>query len=161
MTKPEILAPAGGSESIVSAVRCGADAVYFGGKSFNARRNASNFGYDEIERAIQYCHARAVKVYITLNTLVSDRELDEAKDEIIRVCRLGADGFIVQDTGIARLIKEICSGIPLHASTQMSVSSAYGINLLEDAGFSRAVIPRECSREELESIASSTGIELE
>ena len=161
MTKPEILAPAGGSESIVSAVRCGADAVYFGGKSFNARRNASNFGYDEIERAIQYCHARAVKVYITLNTLVSDRELDEAKDEIIRVCRLGADGFIVQDTGIARLIKEICPGIPLHASTQMSVSSAYGINLLKDAGFSRAVIPRECSREEIESIASSTDIELE
>lgn len=161
MTKPEILAPAGGFDSVISAVRCGADAVYIGGKSFNARRNASNFDYGEIEKAIDYSHAREVKVYITLNTLVSDRELDEAKDEIIRVCRLGADGFIVQDTGIARLIREICPGIPLHASTQMSVSSVYGINLLKDAGFSRTVLPRECSREEIENIAANTGLELE
>lgn len=161
MKNPEILAPAGGFDSVISAVRCGANAIYIGAKSFNARRNASNFDYDEIGRVIEYCHGRDVKVYITLNTLVSDRELKEAEDEIVRICSLHADGIIVQDTGIARLIKKICREIPLHASTQMSVNSPYGINELFKAGFSRAVVPRECSSDEIRLIADSSDIELE
>lgn len=161
MIKPEILAPAGGPDSVEAAVRCGADAVYIGGKSFNARRNASNFGGDEIADVIRYCHGADVKVYITLNTLVTDRELASACEEIKRVCEAGADGIIVQDTGIARLIKKICPDIPLHASTQMTVNSAFGINLLGESGFSRTVIPREASREEIENISANTDIELE
>lgn len=157
----EILAPAGSIESLQAAVRCGANAVYLGGKAFNARRNASNFSDEELKNAVDYCHKRSVKVYLTLNTLVSDSELSTAYDAIKSACDAGIDAFIVQDIGLASLVRQVCSSVPLHASTQMSVQSIEGIRILEKLGFSRAVLPRELSEKEIAIISSQTDMELE
>ncbi|MBR6939492.1 MAG: U32 family peptidase [Clostridia bacterium] len=158
---PEILAPAGSYETLTAAVRCGADAVYLGGKAFNARRSADNFSDDELEQAIDYCHKRLVKVYVTLNTLVFDREISSLAKEAEDICRAGADGLIIQDLATAKIIKEICPGIPMHASTQMSVQSIYGLEELEKLGFVRAVLPRELSESEIRHIRANTDMELE
>ena len=149
---PEILAPAGSYETLTAAVRCGANAVYLGGKAFNARRSADNFSDDELAQAIDYCHKRLVKVYVTLNTLVFDREISSLAKEAEEICRAGADGLIIQDLATAKIIKEICPGIPMHASTQMSVQSIYGLEELEKLGFVRAVLPRELSESEIRHI---------
>ena len=157
----EILAPAGSFESLQAAVRCGANAVYLGGKSFNARRNASNFDDDGLREAVDYCHKRNVKVYLTLNTLVSDSEIPTAYDAIKSACDAGIDAFIVQDIGLAAIVRRVCSSAPLHASTQMSVQSIEGIRTLEKLGFSRAVLPRELSEKEIAAISAQTDMELE
>ena len=157
----EILAPAGSFESLQAAVRCGANAVYLGGKAFNARRNASNFSDEELRDAVDYCHKRNVRVYLTLNTLVSDSELSTAYDAIKSACEAGIDAFIVQDIGLAAIVRRVCSSVPLHASTQMSVQSIEGIRILEKLGFSRAVLPRELSEKEIAAISAQTDMELE
>ena len=157
---PEILAPVGGREQLEAAVRCSADAVYLGTKSFNARQNATNFEYDEFKDAVDYCHIRGVKVYLVLNTLISDGELDSALEQARLACEAGVDALIVQDLGLARQIRR-CSDIPLHASTQMSVGTLEGIKLLHSLGFKRAVLPRELSFGEIEYIAKNSPIELE
>ena len=148
----EILAPAGSFDALIAAVRCGANAVYLGGKTLNARRNASNFSDEELKKAVDYCHKRNVKVYITLNTLVSDGELETAYEAIKRACDLSADALILQDTGVAALAKSVAPSMPLHASTQMSVQSIEGIRVLEKLGFSRAVLPRELSEKEIDEV---------
>ncbi len=157
----EILAPAGSLESLQAAVRCGANAVYLGGKAFNARRNASNFSDEELRAAVEYCHKRNVKVYLTLNTLVSDGEFSTAYDAIKSACDAGVDAFIVQDIGLAALVRRVCSSVALHASTQMSVQSIEGIRVLEELGFTRAVLPRELSEKEIAAISEQTDMELE
>ncbi len=157
----EILAPAGSLESLTAAVRCGANAVYLGGKAFNARRNASNFSDDELKQAVDYCHARGVKVYLTLNTLVGDGELETAYDAIKSVCDANVDALILQDTGLAAMVRRVSSSMPMHASTQMSVQSIEGVRILERLGFSRAVLPRELSEKEIKAISSQTDMELE
>ncbi|MBR0113461.1 MAG: U32 family peptidase [Clostridia bacterium] len=159
--KAEILAPAGGMPALTAAVRCGADAVYLGGKAFNARRNAENFGHEETAAAVRYCHERGVKVYLTLNTLVTDTELEKAYEEIKQAALSGVDALIVQDLGIAALSREVCPEMPLHASTQMSVQTEFGINLLKELGFVRAVLPRELTKDEIKKIAAGTDIDLE
>ena len=156
----EILAPVGGREQLEAAVRCRADAVYLGTKSFNARQNATNFEYDELKDAVDCCHIRGVKVYQVLNTLVSDAEIDSALEQVRLACEAGVDALIVQDLGLARLVRQ-CSDIPLHASTQMSVGTLEGIELLHSLGFKRAVLPRELSFKEIEHIARHSPIELE
>ena len=120
----EILAPAGGIDSVYAAVRCGADAVYLGAVSLNARRSAANFTEEQMAEAVAYCHLRGVRVYLTLNTLVGDRELDEAARLIEQACRCGIDAFIVQDLAVARLARDLAPDIRLHGSTQLSVMSA-------------------------------------
>ncbi len=157
----EILAPAGSMESLKAAVRCGANAVYLGGKALNARRNASNFSDEELEEAVRYCHARNVKVYMTLNTLVSDGELEAAYEAVKAACRFNIDALILQDTGLAAIVRRVSSSMPMHASTQMSVQSIEGIRILEKLGFSRAVLPRELSEKEIKAISSQTDLELE
>lgn len=157
----EILAPAGSFESLKAAVRCGANAVYLGGKALNARRNASNFSDDELAEAVEYCHARNVKVYLTLNTLVSDSELETAYEAVKRACEINADALILQDLGLAAVVRRVSQSIPMHASTQMSVQSIEGIRTLEKLGFSRAVLPRELSEKEIIAISSQTDMELE
>ncbi|MCR5522913.1 MAG: U32 family peptidase [Clostridia bacterium] len=159
--KPEILAPAGSFEALKSAVRSGADAVYFGGEALNARRNASNFSDGEVVEAIDYCHKRNVKAHITVNTLVSDGEVPGVIEKIKEYAKAGADAFIIQDIGLSALVRHICPDVPLHASTQMSVQSAEGIKILENMGFSRAVLPRELSEKEIKTIADSVDLELE
>ena len=157
----EILAPAGSFEALQAAVRSGANAVYLGGKAFNARRNASNFDDGELKNAVEYCHKRNVKVYLTLNTLVSDGEIQTAYDAIKSACDSGVDAFIVQDIGLAALVRRVCSSAVLHASTQMSVQSIEGVKVLEKLGFSRAVLPRELSEKEIAAISAQSDMELE
>lgn len=161
MGKIEILAPAGSEESLRAAVLSGADAVYLGAGSFNARRNAKNFSDEELKNAIEYCHSRGVKVHITLNTLVKDSELSSLTETIKAVCRAGADALIVQDLGAAKIAREISPDTELHASTQMSTGTLAGLYKLKEMGFTRAVLPRELSRDEIKQLCESSPLELE
>ncbi len=157
----EILAPAGAEEQLKAAVRSGANAVYLGVDNFNARRNADNFTTDSLKEAVKYCRLRNVKVYVTLNTLVFDRELEELYKTVKEIARSGADAVIVQDFATVRALKEICPQMPLHASTQMAVHNVAGAKLLEEKGFSRIVLARELSLEEMKAIRKEVGTELE
>ena len=162
MNKMEILAPVGNGEALKAAVLSGADAVYFGMGNFNARRNAQNFSTDEeIKNAIEYCHSRGVKVHITLNTLIKDAEINDAIDCVKKICTLGADAIIVQDLGLAKVIKTVCPDIEMHASTQMSVGTLEGLYILKEMGFDRAVLPRELSFEEIRYLCEHSPIDLE
>lgn len=161
MKKTEVLAPAGSYEALEAAVRCGADAVYLGSGNFNARRNAANFDDSTLKKAIDYCHERCVKVYLTLNTLVKDSEITGLSREIENFIISGVDAFIIQDLAVAKIIKKIYPDMAVHASTQMSVQSGYGMEMLKELGFKRAVLPRELSRKEIEKISRSTDLELE
>lgn len=145
----EILSPAGDRDCLVSAVRSGADAIYLGTEQFNARRNADNFSYTALGEAIAYCHVRGVKVYLALNTLVYESELDDAKACAIKAAGLGVDGIICADLGLARIIKKVLPKMPLHASTQMSVHTKEALYTLKELGFSRVVPAREMSKHEL------------
>lgn len=161
---PEVLAPAGSMDALRAAVECGADAVYLGAGHFNARRNARNFSEEELAEAIEYCHVRGVKVHLTLNTLVSDEELPLAIDLIESACSLGVDALIVQDLGVAALVRAAAPEMELHASTQMAVMTPEGFRALADLGFTRAVLPRELSYEGILAIreaTADTGLELE
>ena len=161
MNKVEILAPVGSEETLKAAVLSSADAVYFGLGNFNARRNAQNFTDEQIENAIKYCHSRGVKVHITLNTLIKDCELSDVIDTIKKICASGADAIIIQDLGVAKLVREICPEIEMHASTQLSVGTLEGIEKLRDLGFTRAVLPRELSFEEIKFLCKYSPIDLE
>lgn len=157
----EILAPVGAQEQLLAAVRCGADAVYLGLSAFNARRNAANFDAEALQRAVAYCHAREVRVHVALNTLLLDAELDAFADAVRDVAAAGADAVIVQDIGAAALVRRVCPTLPLHASTQMAVHNAAGVEMLGHLGFSRVVLARELTVEEIAAIASSTPLEIE
>ena len=157
----EILAPAGSMEALKAAVHCGADAVYLGAGSLNARRSAANFTEDSLCDAVSFSHLRGTQVHLTLNTLVRDEERKEALELIELGCRAGVDAFIVQDLGMAALARAAAPDIPLHASTQMAVMTADGMNRLKDLGFKRIVLPRELSLEEIRKIRERTDLELE
>lgn len=157
----EILAPAGSFDALVAAVRCGADAVYLGSENFNARGNAQNFSREALTEAVKYCHERKVKVYLTLNTLISDDETAEA-EELISFCgKIGIDAFIIQDLSLVQKIKKLAPSAHLHASTQMTVQTAEGVKFLESLGFSRVVVPRELTRDEIKFLSDNTNAELE
>lgn len=159
--KFEILAPAGSMESLVAGVRSGANAIYLGGKSFNARRNAGNFDNEEMKKAVEYCHQRGVKVYLTLNIIVSDEEMREAYNAVKDALSNGIDAFIVQDIGVAKMISEHFPTARLHGSTQMSIMSPSGAKAAEQMGFKRIVLPREMSLDEIKEIRENTSLELE
>ncbi len=161
MKKPEILAPVGGKEQLIAAVRSGADAVYFGASSFNARRNAENFTDDDFLSAVSYCRERGVKAYITLNTLIKESETEEFIDTLSLIARSGADAVIIQDMGVFSLVRKCCPDIPVHASTQMAVHNVAGARLLDSLGFSRIVLARELSLEEIKKIKKSVNAEIE
>ncbi len=161
MMQPEILAPAGSMEAVEAAVRCGAGAVYLGGKDFNARLNAANFNGDLLVEAVNYCHARGVKVYITLNTLINDGQFKKAYEAIECACSINADALILQDIGLAAAVRKLAPDMPMHASTQMSVQSVDGIRRLKEMGFTRVVLPRELSLDEIKNIADNSDMELE
>ena len=148
-------------QAVIAAVRAGADAVYLGTQDFNARRGAENFDEETLKTAVGYCHARGVRVHITLNTLVSDEELPRALETLRHVCALGADVLILQDLGLAALCRACAPGLPRHASTQMSVQTPDGVALLKKLGYCRAVLPRELTKGEIESLRKSTDLELE
>lgn len=159
--KTEILAPCGSKEALTAALRAGADAVYFGAGNFNARRNADNFDDGALETAAEECRLYGTRIHITLNTLVGDSELRAFAQTLARVCNLSADALIVQDLGALRLVHEMCPTAELHASTQMSVGTKAGLRLLQERGFSRAVLPRELSESEIADLALTRIMELE
>ena len=157
----ELLAPAGSMEALRAAVQNGANAVYLGCGQFNARQSAKNFTPQALREAVKYCHIRGVAVHLTLNTLVSDRELDEAAALIRHAATAGVDAFIVQDLGIVQLCKQIAPHIPLHGSTQMTVHNLTGVQFCAGMGISRVVLSRELSREEIRYICANSLIEIE
>ena len=158
---PEILAPVGGEEQLAAALAAGADAVYFGTPDFNARRNAGNFDREAFPAAVRRCHIRGVRVYITLNTLVTDREIPALTETLRLVAGAGADAVIVQDLSLVSLVRECCPGLDLHASTQMAAHNVSGVRALERLGFRRVVLARELSLREIARIAASTDLEIE
>jgi len=157
----ELLAPAGSMEALRAAVQNGANAVYLGCGQFNARQSAKNFTPQALTEAIKYCHIRGVAVHLTLNTLVSDRETQEAAALIRYAAGAGVDAFIVQDLGIVQLCKQIAPHIPLHGSTQMTVHSLPGVQFCAGLGMSRVVLSRELSREQIRYICQNSPIEIE
>lgn len=159
--RAELLAPAGSPEALRAAVCNGADAVYLGYGEFNARRQAKNFNEGNLERAVEFCHKRGVKVYVTVNTLARDRELSEVEKICRDINRAGADAAIVADLGIARLFRDVAPDLPLHASTQMTVHNLAGVVQLAELGFERVVLARELSRGEIKKICKEAPIEIE
>ncbi|NLT47986.1 MAG: U32 family peptidase, partial [Clostridiales bacterium] len=158
---PELLAPAGGPKQLVAAVENGADAVYLGGILFNARQNAANFNDEELKRGLEYAHVRGVGVYITLNTLINDDEMQEALEYAVHVYEAGADALIVQDIGFAAAVKKLLPDLPLHFSTQTTIYNKEGVRAAERLGAKRVVLARELSLEEIKEIAQRTSLELE
>ncbi len=158
---PELLAPAGDWETLKVAVAAGADAVYLGGKSFSARQYAPNFGQEELSRAADYLHLRGRKLYVTVNTLIKQEELDELLSFIAFLYQIGTDAVIVQDLGVLSLIRENWPSFPVHASTQMTVHDSAGARFLQNLGVARVILARELSFEEIKAIKQNCQVELE
>ena len=157
----ELLSPAGSPEAVIAAVQNGADAIYMGMGNFNARRGAKNFTDEEFERAVRYCRIRGCKVYVTLNTLVNDREVESALQCARLASEVGADGIIIQDLGLAAAVRRYLPDIPLHASTQMSIHNLAGVEAAAELGMTRAVLARELSLEQIRYITQKAPIETE
>ncbi|KGK86887.1 hypothetical protein DP73_15275 [Desulfosporosinus sp. HMP52] len=157
----ELLAPAGSYEAFKAAVENGTDAVYLGGKSFSARASAANFDLEELQKAVRYAHERQVKVYVTVNILISDQEFPELLNYLYDLHEIGVDAVILQDIGVAELIHRIIPELETHASTQMTVNTSWGVRHLESLGFSRVVLARETSAAEMKAISERTPLDLE
>jgi len=155
---PELLSPAGSFDALVAAVQNGADAVYIGGKEFNARINSDNFSLSNMKSAIDYCHVRGVKVYAAVNTLVSDDELPLALEYVRNLYVLGIDAVIVQDIGLFYSVRKIFPDLPIHASTQMTIHNCGGAHLLKNMGAKKVIVSREM---ELKDIIALKGIPVE
>ncbi len=161
MKKLEILAPAGGQDSVVPAVRAGADAIYIGASQFSARSSAHNFTREQLKDTVQYCHENGVAVHLACNTLVHDDEISTAVNLLEYACSIGIDALIMQDTGLISIIRESAPSMPIHGSTQLSVHTPAGVEHLHKLGLTRAVLSRELSRNEIAEIAKNSPIELE
>ena len=157
----ELLAPAGTYEAFLAAVENGANAIYLGGKLFNARANASNFDINELKKIVEYAHLRNVKIHLTMNTLLDDSELEAALDFAYSIYEIGVDAVIIQDLGLAKVLHKYIPNLPLHASTQLSTHTLEGVNELAKLGFSRVVLARELSIEEITYICENTDTEIE
>lgn len=157
----ELLSPAGSPEAVIAAVQSGANAVYLGCGSYNARRNAKNFSIEELESAVEYCHVRGARVFLTMNTLLRDRELEGAAELAVRASDAGVDAILVQDLGTAELLSRVVPDVELHASTQMTVHSLEGVLRCADMGMTRAVLSRELSKDAIAHICAHSPIEIE
>ena len=157
----ELLSPAGSPEAVIAAVQNGADAIYLGLEGFNARRGAKNFNPEEFEKAMRYCRIRGCKVYVTLNTLINDREIEDALSSARLASDLGADGIIIQDLGLIKVLRAALPDIPLHGSTQMSIHNLAGVEAAAQMGLTRAVLARELSLEQIRFITQNASIETE
>ena len=161
MKQIELLAPVGDFECLKAAVQNGADSVYLGSNLFSARAAATNFDIDELERAINYCALRNVHTHLALNTLIKDTEFADAVNLARKAYEFGIDALIVQDMGLAKYLMKAFPDLPIHASTQMTIHNLEGVKQLEELGFSRAVLARELSLEEIEYICKNTNLEIE
>ena len=161
MKKCELLVPAGGERQFIAAVENGADAVYVGGKLFNARINAGNFDDKELTDAVDFAHKRGVKVYVTMNTLIADDEMKKALEYVLFLYEIGVDALIVQDVGLGAVIRENLPDFPLHLSTQGSVYDLRGVQMAGRLGYERVVLARELSFGEIKEICQNTEVEIE
>jgi len=161
INKVELLAPAGSKEALFAAVENGADAVYLGGKLFNARQQADNFDTEVLKEVLDYSHVRGVNIYLALNTLIYDNEIKQALELAAEAREAGIDGIIVQDIGLARALRRIMPDVPLHGSTQMTIYDVNGAKALEDMGFKRVVTARELTLEEISEIVQKTSLAVE
>ena len=161
MKKVEILAPVGNYEMLETAIANNADAVYLGLENFNARAKADNFNSDNIRETVKLCHLYGIKVYITVNTLIADTEMDSVIQMIEKAHMANVDAFIIQDIGLVSMLKQKYPNIELHASTQMGVCNEYGAKVLEKLGFSRVVVARETTLEDIRRIKKETNLEIE
>lgn len=161
MKKIELLSPVGDFECLKAAVQNGADSVYFGASSFNARASASNFDLSELKKAIEYAKLRGVNTHLTLNTLIKDDEFEEVVFLAKKAYEFGIDAIIVQDLGLATYLIKNFPLLPIHASTQMTIHNLDGAKEAEKLGFKRAVLSRELSLEEIQYICANTKIEIE
>src|SRR5437764_10293070 len=152
---PELLAPAGDWECAKAAVENGADAIYFGLERFNARMRANNFTIADLPKLMEFLHRRGVRGYVTFNTLIFTPELDQAEQYLRSIISAGVDAAIVQDIGICRLIRQLSPDFPIHASTQMTVTSAGGVEFVRELGCNLVVLARECSLKEIEKIQNA------
>jgi len=161
-TRPELLAPAGNWDCAKAAVANGADAVYFGlDGAFNARARAAGFSTDDLSEFLAFLHRSGLRGYVTLNTLAFSEELKPLEAIVRQIAAAGADGVLVQDLGLLRMIRRIAPALPVHASTQMSLTSAECIRVVEDMGIERVVLPRELSVSEIARIRAKTSVALE
>ena len=161
MRKVELLAPAGSIESLYAAINNGADAVYLGGSKFSARAYASNFDNETMKKAVDYCHSYGVKIYVTMNTLLKEKELNEAIKYVGYLYEIGVDALIVQDLGLVNLIQEKYNDFEIHASTQVTIHNGEGAIYFKEKGFTRIVLSRELSLEEIKHISKDLNIETE
>ena len=159
-TVPELLAPAGDWECAKAAVENGADAIYFGLDKFNARMRAHNFTESDLPRLMEFLHRRGVRGYVTFNTLIFENELADAGNYLRTIIASGVDAAIVQDVGVARLIRELSPDFPIHASTQMTITSAAGVEFARELGCNLVVLARECSIKEIEKIKNAASAEI-
>lgn len=157
----KIVAPAGNKERFFAAIKATADEIYLGLKGFGARRNAENFTLDEIKEALDYAHLRGSRIFLTLNTVMTNREIEMLYPTLKELYNYGLDAIIVQDLGYAKYLHENFPEIEIHGSTQLTVANHYEINYLKTLGFKRVVLPRELSFEEIKSIRENTDMELE
>lgn len=156
----EILAPAGSPETVLAGLRCGANAVYIGGKSFSARQNALNFSSEDLKEAVRLCHLYNAKLHVAVNTMVFDGQLEELVAFVKELAEIGVDAVIVQDLGVLNVIKTVAPELPVHASTQLTIHSVQGAKIAKELGFSRVVLSRELSADEISEICK-LGIETE
>lgn len=161
MEKVELLAPCGSMESLIAAINKGADAVYLGGDKFSARAYASNFDRETMEKAVDYAHLYGVKVYVTINTLIKENEINEALDYVGFLYKIGVDALIIQDVGVLQRIKEQYGDFEIHASTQMTIHNGDGALFFYEKGFKRIVLSRELTFNEIKYISKDLGIETE
>ena len=161
MNEPELLLPVGTRDMLESAINNGADAVYYGVPHWNARGRTEDFSFEDVEEMIRYARLRGVKTYLAMNILIFEREIQELPEFLEKLISLKPDAFIIQDIGLARLIKAISPEQEIHASTQMTLASSEAVNLVKDIGFSRAVLARELSAKQIAQIKSLTDLELE
>src|SRR5450759_3201397 len=163
-TQPlELLAPAGGLEAGYAAIHYGADAIYLGLPRFSARAEAANFSFEDVAAITGYAHSRPVRrrVYVTVNTLIQERERDELVEALAAVAARGVDAVIVQDLGVYRILRRHFPELRLHASTQMAIHNRPGVELARELGFARVTLAHELTLEELADIAALPGIETE
>ena len=159
--RPELLSPAGDWDALRAAAANGADAVYFGLSDFNARHRAANFTLEELPQVIEFLHSRNVRGYVTCNTLIFSDELPQIVDYIAAIAKAGADAVIVQDLGLLRLIRRLAPTLPVHGSTQMTLTERRGVEFVRRQGVERVILARELSLPEIEKIAGGTTVPLE
>ena len=161
MKKIELLAPAGNMESLIAAIKAGCDAVYLGGYMFGARSFAGNFSNEEIIEAVNYAHLYGVKVYVTVNTLIYEDEVDTLLNYVDFLHKNNVDAVIIQDIGMMDLVKQTYPNLEIHASTQMHIHNLEGVKLIEELGLSRVVLARETNIDEIKNIRKNTNLALE